>query len=76
MVSDHDKAMAYLHDQGLGGAPEPDLELPDYEAYFLSKSLEELIESGKDILEKTFNMQAPDGTMFEATFRLCRTIVP
>lgn len=67
----HEEAMRYLNDIGIEGAPDiPRTEIPTWEQYFLSKCLEELIDSGKDVLTKTFELDGQDGLKFRGEFRL------
>jgi hypothetical protein len=73
MLNSHDKAMDYLHELGIGGSEAPD-EAPDWENYFISKNLEQLIESGEDHMEKTFDLLGQDGSQFKATFTLTRIL--
>lgn len=60
----------YLYEIGLGDKPpEP---IPTWEEYFIVKSLEQLIESGKDIFVKEFDLKGKDGEEYKAVFKLER----
>lgn len=60
----------YLYEIGLGNKPpEP---IPTWEEYFIVKSLEQLIESGKDIFVKEFDLKGKDGAEYKAVFKLER----
>lgn len=58
----------YLHEIGLG--PEPTKTMESWEEYFVVKSLEQLMESGENVLIKTFDLKTEAGQCFKAEFKI------